>query len=47
MRVLHERDGAARLPGACLVPRLPRILFRLQEATHPGSADAPGSGCIP
>ena len=22
--------------------RAPRILFRLQEATHPGSADAPG-----
>ena len=22
--------------------RLRRILFRLQEATHPGSADAPG-----
>ena len=38
---LHERDDAARLP-ASLVPRLRRILFRLQEATHPGSADAPG-----
>ena len=24
------------------MPRLRRILFRLQEATHPGSADAPG-----
>ena len=23
-------------------PRLRRILFRLQEASHPGSADAPG-----
>ena len=32
---------AARLPAG-LVPRLRRILFRLQEATHPGSADAPG-----
>ena len=24
------------------MPRLRRILFRLQAATHPGSADAPG-----
>jgi proteic killer suppression protein len=38
---LHERDDAARLP-AHLVPRLRRILFRLQEATDPASADAPG-----
>ena len=36
-----ERDDAARLPAG-LVPRLRRILFRLQEATHPGSADASG-----
>ena len=41
LRALHERDDRARLP-AQLVPRLGRILFRLQEATHPGSADAPG-----
>ena len=41
LRALHRRDDAARLPGG-LVPRLRRILFRLQEATHPGSADAPG-----
>ena len=38
---LHDRDDAARLPAG-LVPRLQRILFRLQEATHPGSADASG-----
>ena len=37
----HERDDAARLPDG-LVPRLRRILLRLQEATHPVSADAPG-----
>ena len=41
LRALHEHDDATRLP-ANLVPRLRRILFRLQEATHPGSADAPG-----
>ena len=41
MRALHERDNPARVP-ASLVPRLRRILFRLQEATHPRSADAPG-----
>ena len=41
LRALHERDGAARLPAG-LVPRLRRILFRPQEAAHPGSADAPG-----
>ena len=41
LRALHERDAAARLPAG-LVPRLRRILFRLQEATHPGSAAAPG-----
>ena len=38
---MHERGDTARLP-ASFVPRLRRILFRLQEATHPGSADAPG-----
>ena len=41
LRALHERDDRARLP-ADLVPRIRRILLRLQEATHPGSADAPG-----
>ena len=41
LRALHERDDAARLPAG-LAPRLRRILFRLQEATHPGSAGAPG-----
>ena len=41
LRALHERDDPARLPAG-QVPRLRRILFRLQEAMHPGSADAPG-----
>ena len=41
LRALHERDDAARLPAGP-VPRLRRLLFRLQEATHPDSADAPG-----
>ena len=41
LRALHERDDRARLTPS-LVPRLRRILFRLQEATHPRSADAPG-----
>ena len=41
LRALHERDDAARLPAGS-VPRFRRILFRLQEAAHPGSADAPG-----
>ena len=41
LRALHERDDAARL-AAGLVLRLRRIMFRLQEATHPGSATAPG-----
>ncbi len=38
---MHERDNPARVP-ATLAPRLKRILFRLQEATHPRDADAPG-----
>ena len=46
LRALHERDDAGRLPCG-LAPRLWHILFRLQEVTHPGSADAPGSGFIP
>ena len=41
LRALHQRDDPARLP-AHLVPRLRRILFWLQEASHPRSADAPG-----
>ncbi len=41
LRALHERDDPVQLP-ASLVPRLRRILFRLQEATHPRSAEAPG-----
>lgn len=41
LRALHEKDDRARLP-ANLVPRLQRILFRLQEATHPSDAEAPG-----
>ena len=41
LRALHEGAAAGRLPAG-LVPRLRRILFRLQEATHPGSAAAPG-----
>ncbi len=40
LRALHERDDPARLPLG-LAPPLRHILFRLQEATHPGSADAP------
>ena len=38
---LHERDAAARLPAG-LAPRLRRILFRLEEAMHPGCAAASG-----
>ena len=41
LRALHERGSLAQLPAG-QVARLRRILFRLQEATHPGSADAPG-----
>lgn len=41
LRALHERDNSAGLP-ANLVPRLRRILLRLQEAGHPQDADAPG-----
>ena len=41
LRALHERDDPARLPTD-VVPRLRRILLRLQEATNPGSASAPG-----
>lgn len=41
LRALHERDNSARVPAGP-APRLKRILFRLQEATHPRSADAPG-----
>ena len=41
LRVLHERDNAARVPAG-LVSRLKRILIRLQAATHSSNADAPG-----
>lgn len=41
LRALHARDDPGRVPAA-LAPRLRRILFRLQEATGPASADAPG-----
>ena len=41
LRALHERDDPARLPAG-QVPRLCNILFRLQEASQPGDADAPG-----
>ena len=41
LRALHEQDDRAGL-SPHLVPRIRRILFRLQEATHPGSANAPG-----
>ena len=41
LRALPERAAIGRLPAG-LVPRLRRVLFRLQEATHPGGADAPG-----
>jgi len=41
LRALFERDDPAKLPAA-FVPRLRRILFRLQEADHPRSADTPG-----
>ncbi len=41
LKALFERDDVARLPAG-VVPRLRRILFRLQEATHPNDADAPG-----
>ena len=41
LRALHERDSPARVPAG-LAPRLKRILFRLQEAKHPRSAEAPG-----
>ena len=41
LRTLQERAVAGRLPAG-LVPRLRRILFLMQEAMHPDSADAPG-----
>ena len=41
LRALHEHDDPSRL-SADWVARLRRILFRLQEATHPRDADAPG-----
>ena len=41
LRALHEQDDPARLT-ASQVPRLRRILFRLQEAKQPADAAAPG-----
>jgi len=41
LRALHEKDDPALL-SADLVSRLRRILVRLQDATRPGDADAPG-----
>ena len=41
LRALYERDDRARLT-ADSVPRIRRILLRLQEATSPRSAAAPG-----
>ncbi len=41
LRALHEGDDPVWLPAG-QVPRIRRILFRLQEARHPRSADAPG-----
>ena len=38
----HHSWSCVQADPAGLAPRLRRILFRLQEATHPGSADAPG-----
>jgi len=40
LRALHEQDNPARSPASS-ASRLKRILFRLQEATYPRSADAP------
>ena len=43
VRLLYTHGWSARhWSTANLVSRLRRILFRLQEATRPGSADAPG-----
>ena len=41
LRALHENDDRSGV-AASQAARLRRILLRLQEATHPGSADAPG-----
>ena len=41
LRALHEHDDPSGLPPES-IKRLRRILFRLQEATHPESAAAPG-----
>jgi len=41
LRALHERDSPARVPAG-MAPWLRCILFRLQEASNPRSADSPG-----
>ena len=41
LRALYEDDNCSGLPPN-FIGRLRRILFRLQEATHPESAAAPG-----
>ena len=46
LRALHERDNPARVPAG-LVPRLRRILFRLQEASIREAPTRRASGCIP
>ena len=41
LRALHERGDGSRL-SADLIPRLRRILLRLEGATRPGHMDVPG-----
>ena len=41
LRALHERGDGSRL-SAGLVPRLRRILLRLEGATRPGHMAVPG-----
>ena len=53
MRIRHKSCGrytSGTIPRVCpsvWCTRLKRILFRLQEAAHPRSADAPGSRLHP
>ena len=41
LQVLHERGDGSRL-AADLIPRLRRVLLRLEGATRPGNMDVPG-----
>ena len=41
LRSLHEQDNQSQVPPE-LAPRLKRILLRLQSATLPREANAPG-----